>query len=145
MDLRDWWPQRGEGYGTRGFVSEAGKLHVTSHGAQNIERSGSSAIDARTTRHAGYALSIKARKLIEESFGWAKGIGLLISDSAEMSKSGRHLAAPSNGALMAAGSCSVRRAAVSRSDRLTQNASRLAYAFAAIALPDDANTPELRR
>ena len=29
------------------------------------------------SRHAGYALSIKARKLIVESFGWAKDIGLL--------------------------------------------------------------------
>jgi len=31
----------------------------------------------RTTRHAGYALSLKARKLIEEAFGWGKDIGLL--------------------------------------------------------------------
>ncbi|MFN3647827.1 MAG: transposase, partial [Gemmobacter sp.] len=34
-----------------------------------------SAIDARTTRHEGYALSIKHRKRIEEAFGWAKTIG----------------------------------------------------------------------
>lgn len=65
------------GYDTRGFVSDVQKLNVTPHVAQNLERSGGSAIGARTTRHGGYALSIKARKLIEESFSWAKGIGLL--------------------------------------------------------------------
>ena len=45
--------------------------------AQNIDRNGGSAIDQRTTRHPGYALSIKARKMIEEAFGWGKDIGLL--------------------------------------------------------------------
>jgi len=34
-----------------------------------------SAIDGRTTRHEGYALSIKHRKRIEEAFGWAKTVG----------------------------------------------------------------------
>lgn len=66
-----------KGYDTRGFVAQMRELNVTPHVAQNVERSGGSAIDGRTTRHAGYALSIKARKLIEESFGWAKDIGLL--------------------------------------------------------------------
>lgn len=64
-------------YDTREFVRQTRELNVTPHVAQNIERSGGSAINARTTRHAGYVLSIKARKLIEESFGWAKDIGLL--------------------------------------------------------------------
>lgn len=64
-----------KGY-ARGFVSEARKLQFTARVAQNLERSGGSALDARTTRHAGHALSIEARKLIEESFGWAKDIGL---------------------------------------------------------------------
>lgn len=64
-------------YDTREFVRQTRQLSVTPHVAQNIERRGGSAINARTTRHAGYALSIKARKLIEESFGWAKDIGLL--------------------------------------------------------------------
>lgn len=64
-------------YDTREFVRQARELKVTPHVAQHIERRGGSAIDTRTTRHAGYALSIKARKLIEESFGWAKDIGLL--------------------------------------------------------------------
>ena len=49
-------------------------LNVTPHVAQNItERR--SAIDRRTTRHRGYAVSQKKRKRIEESFGWAKTIG----------------------------------------------------------------------
>jgi len=34
-----------------------------------------SAIDGRTTRHKGYALSIQHRKRIEEPFGWAKTVG----------------------------------------------------------------------
>ena len=36
---------------------------------------GASAIDARTTRHPGYKVSIKKRKLVEEIFGWSKTIG----------------------------------------------------------------------
>src|SRR5262245_64684161 len=47
---------------------------VTPHVAQNTAGR-SSAIDGRTTRHAGYALSQQRRKLIEEAFGWAKTIG----------------------------------------------------------------------
>ena len=38
---------------------------------------GGSAIDGRTTRHAGYAISQKKRKRIEECFGWLKTIALL--------------------------------------------------------------------
>ena len=40
--------------------------------AQNINRSGGSAIDARTTRHGGYRVSQRIRKRIEEAFGWGK-------------------------------------------------------------------------
>ena len=47
---------------------------VTPHVAQNTTGR-ASAIDARTTRHAGYAVSQRKRKLIEEAFGWAKTIG----------------------------------------------------------------------
>ena len=36
-----------------------------------------SAIDGRTTRHPGYGLSQRARKRIEEAFGWMKEIALL--------------------------------------------------------------------
>ena len=44
------------------------------HVAQN-DKGRASAIDARTTRHTGYAVSQKKRKLIEETFGWGKVIG----------------------------------------------------------------------
>jgi IS5 family transposase len=52
-------------------------VRVTPHVAQNLERRGGSAIDARTTRHAGYAISQKKRKRIEECFGWLKTIALM--------------------------------------------------------------------
>jgi hypothetical protein len=64
-------------YDTRGFVAQLREIKATPHVAQNIDRNGGSAIDGRTTRHAGYALSLKARKLIKEAFGWGKDIGLL--------------------------------------------------------------------
>ena len=61
-----------KGYDAGGFVSELRKACVTPHVAQ---KSRYSAIDGRTTRHAGYALSQKHRKKIEEAFGWAKTVG----------------------------------------------------------------------
>ena len=66
-----------KGYDTRDFVAECRYLHVTPHVAQNTSRSGGSAIDARTTRHSGYAVSQKKRKRIEECFGWLKTIALM--------------------------------------------------------------------
>ena len=45
---------------------------VTSHIACNHNRPGGASIDARTTRHAGYRLSQRIRKRIEEGFGWSK-------------------------------------------------------------------------
>ena len=66
-----------KGYDTRGFVAECRNLRVTPHVAQNTARSGGSAIDQRTTRHEGYAVSQKKRKRIEESIGWVKQIALL--------------------------------------------------------------------
>ena len=54
------------------FVAELRQACVTPHVARKRRHS---AIDARTTRHAGYALSQKRRKKIEEPFGWAKTIG----------------------------------------------------------------------
>ncbi|KMK66118.1 Transposase DDE domain [Puniceibacterium sp. IMCC21224] len=45
---------------------------VTPHVAR---KSRHSAIDGRTTRHSGYAVSQKRRKKIEEPFGWAKTVG----------------------------------------------------------------------
>jgi hypothetical protein len=52
-------------------------LKVTPHVARNPPRPGGSAIDARTTRHVGYAISQKKRKRIEECFGWLKTIAPL--------------------------------------------------------------------
>ena len=45
--------------------------------AQNTKRTGGSALNGRTTRHAGYALSQRKRKRIEECFGWLKTVALL--------------------------------------------------------------------
>jgi transposase len=59
---------------TRGFVAECRNLRVTPHVAQNHTRAGGSAIDARTTRHAGYRISQRKRKRIEECFGWLKTV-----------------------------------------------------------------------
>ena len=66
-----------KGYDTQDFVAECRHLKVTPHVAQNTKRSGGSAIDARTTRHNGYAVSQKKRKRIEECFGWLKTIALM--------------------------------------------------------------------
>jgi len=64
-------------YDTKDFVAECRNMKVTPHVSQNINRSGGSAIDERTTRHTGYAISQKKRKRIEESFGWLKTIALM--------------------------------------------------------------------
>jgi hypothetical protein len=66
-----------KGYDTTDFVAECRNLKVTPHVAQNLERPGGSAIDARTTHHAGYAISQRKRKRVEECFGWLKTIALL--------------------------------------------------------------------
>jgi transposase len=58
------------------FVRELRHMQVTPHVAQNTTKR-RSAIDARTTRHAGYAISQRKRKRVEEIFGWMKTIGLL--------------------------------------------------------------------
>jgi len=54
------------------FVDTARGLRVTPHVAQ--KRRGT-AIDARTTRHQGYAVSQRKRKLVEQIFGWMKTVG----------------------------------------------------------------------
>ena len=64
-----------KGYDTREFVDVLRFLDVTPHVAQNLKRPGGSAIDGRTTRHAGYEISQRVRKRVEEPFGWAKQIG----------------------------------------------------------------------
>ena len=63
------------GYDTRGFVRELRALGVTPHVARNDLRWGRSAVDGRTPRHAGYAVSQRRRKRVEEVFGWLKTVG----------------------------------------------------------------------
>jgi transposase len=65
-----------KGYDVRDFVEGLRRLGLTPHVALNTAR-GSGAIDRRTTRHAGYAVSQRKRKRIEEVFGWLKTIGLM--------------------------------------------------------------------
>jgi len=62
-------------YDTKGFVKACREINVTPHVAQNLNRSGGSAIDGRTTRHPGYEASQRKRKCIEQCFGWGKLIG----------------------------------------------------------------------
>ena len=63
-----------KGYDPRGFTRAARRLRMTPHIAAKTKYS---AIDGRTTRHGGYVVSQRKRKLIEESFGWAKTVGML--------------------------------------------------------------------
>ena len=62
-------------YDTRDFVWELREMNVRPHIAQNLQRSGGSAIDARTTRHSTYQVSQSKRPLIEKVFGWMKQTG----------------------------------------------------------------------
>jgi transposase len=61
-----------KGYDCAEFVKDLRQACVTPHVAQKVRYS---AIDGRTTRHPGYAVSQKCRKKIEEPFGWAKTVG----------------------------------------------------------------------
>ena len=61
-----------KGYDTADFVADLRAMNVTPHVAAKIK---GSALDGRTTRHAGYLVSQKKRKLIEEAFGWGKTVG----------------------------------------------------------------------
>ena len=61
-------------YDTADFVAEMRRQGVTPHVTQNNKRR-RSAIDGRTTRHAGYQASQRMRKRIEEVFGWMKTVG----------------------------------------------------------------------
>ena len=65
-------------YDTRAWVAAVRAMQVTPHVAQytaTVRRH--SAIDERTTRHTGYAISQRKRKLVEQAFGWMKTVGLL--------------------------------------------------------------------
>ena len=63
------------GYDTADFVRDCRAINVTPHIAQTRDTRRRSAIDDRTTRHAGYLVSQRKRKLVEEIFGWMKTIG----------------------------------------------------------------------
>jgi IS5 family transposase len=63
-----------KGYDTRDFVAGLRAMRVTPHIAQHTTGR-RSAIDRRTTRHAGYAIRQQKRKLVEQGFGWMKTIG----------------------------------------------------------------------
>lgn len=61
-----------KGFDVPSFVADVRAAGVTPHVAQKATRS---AIDGRTTRHAGYTISQRKRKLIEQVFGWMKTVG----------------------------------------------------------------------
>ncbi len=61
-----------KGYDETGFVADLKTMCVTPHIAAKKK---GSAIDGRTTRHPGYAVSQRKRKQIEEPFGWGKTVG----------------------------------------------------------------------
>lgn len=63
-----------KGYDTRDFVKQCREYRITPHVAQN-DTNRRSAIDGRTTQHAGYTASQRVRKRIEEIFGWVKTVG----------------------------------------------------------------------
>ena len=61
-----------KGYDVARFVADVRVQDVTPHVAQKVR---GSAIDGRTTRHAGYHVSQRKRKLVEQVFGWMKTVG----------------------------------------------------------------------
>jgi transposase len=63
-----------KGYHTKDFVAHLRKKKIAPHIAQ-IEGRNTPGLDARTTRHAGYAISQRKRKRVEEIFGWMKAYG----------------------------------------------------------------------
>jgi transposase len=63
-------------FDTREWVATVRRLGLTPHVAQHTTNR-RSAIDQRTTRHPGYAVSQRKRKLVEQAFGWMKTVGLL--------------------------------------------------------------------
>ena len=61
-----------KGYDTREFVTTCRSFQITPHVAMKQRRS---ALDRRTSRHAGYAASQRVRNRVEEVFGWLKTVG----------------------------------------------------------------------
>ena len=63
------------GYDVQRFVDAVRARGVTPHIAQTRDKRRSSRVDGRTTRHAGYEISQRCRKKVEEIFGWMKTVG----------------------------------------------------------------------
>ena len=63
-----------KGYDSAAFIAELRQMGLTPHVAQHTTNR-RSAIDGRTTRHRGYAVSQRKRKLVEQAFGWMKTVG----------------------------------------------------------------------
>lgn len=77
---RRWTLGGDKGFDARAFVDDLRRRNVTPHIARDdhLTKTGkrrTSAIDARTTRHPGYAVSLRIRKRIEEAFAWIKTVG----------------------------------------------------------------------
>src|SRR5574341_163117 len=66
-----------KGYDQHRFVEKTREMKMTPHVAQQITEHRGSMIDERTTRHEGYDVSQRRRKMVEEVFGWMKTVGLL--------------------------------------------------------------------
>ncbi len=62
-------------FDTPAEVAEFRRMRATPHVAQHASRRGGSAVDRRTMRHTGYAISQRKRKLVEQAFGWMKTVG----------------------------------------------------------------------
>jgi hypothetical protein len=60
-----------KGYDTKDFVTRCRSMKITPH----VARRQTSKVDGRTTRHAGYQVSQRIRKRVEEIFGWVKTVG----------------------------------------------------------------------
>ena len=74
-----------KGYDVARFVADVRVQDVTPHVAQKVR---GSAIDGRTTRHAGYHVSQRKRKLVEQVFGWMKTVGGLAQAPASRHRPG---------------------------------------------------------
>jgi transposase len=62
-------------YDVASFIGDLRNRRVTPHIAQQVTRHRGSKLDRRTTRHPGYEVSQRKRKLVEEIFGWMKTAG----------------------------------------------------------------------
>jgi hypothetical protein len=58
-----------------GGVGRTAQFNWKGNSFRNVTRIAGNGIDARTTRHPGYAMSRTTRKRIEEHFGWGKTFG----------------------------------------------------------------------